>query len=64
MAITLTSTMDASVAALYEKDYLEQKRKTSVWAQDGLVNWKYQLGGANLRGSSIIVQRCDPGCAQ
>jgi N4-gp56 family major capsid protein len=55
MAITLTSTMDASVAALYEKDYLEQKRKTSVWAQDGLVNWKYQLGGANLRGSSIIV---------
>lgn len=55
MAITLTSTMDASVAALYEKDFLEQKRKTSVWAQDGLVNWKYALGGQNLKGSSIQI---------
>jgi N4-gp56 family major capsid protein len=47
--------MDASVAALYEKDFLEQKRKTSVWAQDGLVNWKFGLGGVNLKGSSIQI---------
>jgi N4-gp56 family major capsid protein len=55
MAITLTSTLGDSVAALYEKDFLEEKRKTSVWAQQGLVNWKYALGGANLKGSSINI---------
>mgnify|MGYP001589311362 CR=1 FL=1 len=55
MAITLTSTLGDSVAALYEKDFLEEKRKTSVWAQDGLINWKYALGGANLKGSSINI---------
>jgi N4-gp56 family major capsid protein len=55
MTITLTSTLGDSVAALYEKDFLEEKRKTSVWAQQGLVNWKYALGGANLKGSSINI---------
>ncbi|MFA6315754.1 MAG: N4-gp56 family major capsid protein [Candidatus Paceibacterota bacterium] len=55
MAITITSTLGDSVAALYEKDFLEEKRKTSVWAQQGLVNWKYALGGANLKGSSINI---------
>lgn len=55
MAITYTSTLTDSVATLYEKDYLEECRKTSVWAQDGLVNWKYALGGENLRGSSIQI---------
>jgi N4-gp56 family major capsid protein len=55
MALTITSTLGDSVAALYEKDFLEEKRKTSVWAQDALVNWKYTLGGENLRGSSINI---------
>jgi N4-gp56 family major capsid protein len=55
MAITYTSTLTDSIATLYEKDYLEECRKTSVWAQDGLVNWKYALGGENLRGSSIQI---------
>lgn len=55
MAITYTSTLTDSIAALYEKDFLEEKRKTSVWAQDGLVNWKFALGGENLRGSSIQI---------
>lgn len=55
MAITLTSTLDASVATLYEKDFLSQKRKTQVWAQQPLVNWLRPLQGGVHSGSSVQI---------